>query len=471
MDRSRQFRRVSTKHQETDKQIADLQAWDRDHQYNASEPYVIKASAFHNRHLPVLEQAVLDAEHGEYEVLVFWAADRFWRDESLSRALGYLERIHAAGARVEFVMDSHLNVRPETPAWVRNMMLSHALGMANAESKRKSERSLMDKAYHRQEGSADGKAPWGYKVEGEKNKKRFVPTDDGRKWIPLIFKWAIDGKSLVWIAEALTEERVKGTKAWYDQNVHRIIANPMYRGERRNGGGSLEVEALVTFATWQEANEALKRRLKRGRSATKHEPALLRPICAVCFGQKRPGCPDGISVMYRVRPKTEWYYYRCAGSGPRRTGCGARMVYTWALDAIVIQRYSSSPQLHRERTFIPGRDIAKELRVLNAEITTAAARGDYAKVAELSKEATDLAETKDVRPKWDLKETGLTIGQWFKSLSRADKRDYLADELIFAARLENGDVRAGKIIRTDDDGMAVEDWGVFDEEQLQPPKW
>lgn len=111
-------------------------------------------------------------------------------------------------------------------------------------------------------------------------------------------------------------------------------------------------------------------------------------------------------------------YYHCRGSGPLRKGCGARLVPANVLDAIVLKRMSANPFPHRERVFTPGRNTAEELRDLNRQIAEAAARGDYGLVAVLSEKATAASESEDVRGRWELRDTGLTIGEHFRSLDR-----------------------------------------------------
>ena len=192
----------------------------------------------------------MDMESGQYEVLVFWAADRMWRGESLAKALAYVERVHAVGGRVEFVKDSHLNVSVDTtmPAWVRNMLFAQAFGVANAESERKAQRSKMDIDYHKQVGSVHGRAPWGMEIIGTKDHKTLVYTAEGRVWIPLIFQAVIDGKLLREIAKWLDAEGVRtmSGKPWNEAYIgNRVIKNPTYYGKRPNAG-SLEIEALVT---------------------------------------------------------------------------------------------------------------------------------------------------------------------------------------------------------------------------------
>jgi hypothetical protein len=460
MTRSRQFRRVSTNHQEAAKQIGDLDEWDKRHGYDAGPPYVIKASAFHGKHLPLLAQAVEDMEGGSYDVLTFWAADRMWRGESLSQALAYVERVHAAGGKVEFVKDQHLNITGDSsmPAWVRNMLFAQAFGTANGESQRKRDRTLMDIAHHRDTGSIHGKPSWGLAVEGEKDAKRFVPTDEGRTWVPQIYAWVLDGDVVAGVARKLTEAGVGGGRRWSESVVNRLIRNPVYYGHRRNGG-NLETEALVPFGVWQQANAMIDARRRERGGASKHPAPLLRPFCLACFGVDRDGCRNGTSSAYLNRYPSGRAVYKCMGSGPQRKGCGAHVIPGPVLDARVIERFGSSPLPQMTRRFIPGRDIAAELKDLNQRVAEAMARGDYALVAKLSQEAQEVSQAEGSRGRWVSEPSGITMGQHFRALDRDGQRAYLADHIIFAQRGGGDAVMVGEFIMNDDgDGGILDMW-------------
>ncbi|HTW01886.1 MAG TPA: recombinase family protein [Streptosporangiaceae bacterium] len=435
---------MSTDAQDYAKQLADLDAWDVAHGYAPSGAYTANGkSAFHGRQIPELDRAVADLEAGEYEVLTFWAADRMWRGESLAKALAYVERIHAAGGSVEFVKDPHLNVAEGVPAYVRNMLMAQAFGAAHGESERKSQRTRMDIAHKQATGAAHGRAPWGYRIEGAKDAKRFMPTDLGRDYAPQIFARIIEGQTLRQVAQWLTSEGVPtstGSRLWNEGFIgNRLIKNPVYYGSRRNGG-NLETEGLVSFQTWQAANAALAGRARPGRSATVNAKPLVQAVCWACYGVEREGCANGVSVMYRVwvgKGEARRAYYRCSGSGPQRRGCGAPMIPCEALDARVVEHFARSAQPHMSRVFVPGRNVAEEIRDLNRQISEAAAAGDYATVAALGAEATALQDADDTRPHWDTAPSGQTMGAHFASLDADGQRAYIAEgRRVLAARVD-----------------------------------
>ena len=414
-ERSRQFRRVSARAQDALKQRADLDAWDASHGYEAGPAYSVDGkSAFHGRQIPALEGAVADMEAGEYEVLVFWAADRMWRGESLGKALAYVERVHAAGGRVEFVKDTHLNVAGDSgmPAWVRNMMFAQAFGVANAESERKRHRTKMDIAYHQATGSVHGRPPWGYKIVGTKDSKRFVPTDTGRRWIPVIYDLVINGNSLRDIAEYLTNEGVPTAsgKIWHEAFLAHLVANPAYKGMRRNSGPHMDLEALVSPATWDEAQLSLASRARIGRTTTKQPKALLRPVCGQCYGVGREGCADGISPMYRLwrGPRAERFaVYRCFGHGPQRISCGAEIPVE-QLDGAVVTMISEDTRKHTERVFVPGDDRADQISRLRDQGAEAMRQGDYERATQCMQDAAELEKQPSAWAHWREVERDIT---------------------------------------------------------------
>ena len=213
----------------------------------------------------------------------------------------------------------------------------------------------------RANGSAIGRAPWGFDVictvcnapsvkpRCRDHKKLFIPNELGRKWIPAIYGWAVDKETMRAIAVRLTEASVPtmNGRPWNESFLARLIANPVYYGERRNGG-ELETEALVSATTWQEANAAVRLRARPGRTASVHEKALLKPVCGECLGVTRDGCLDGRSPMYRNDGgygEHRQSYYRCSGHGPQKKGCGTNLPMAKA-DADVVAVMLDNGDMH-----------------------------------------------------------------------------------------------------------------------------
>lgn len=454
MTRARKFLRGSTGKQEEEKQLEDVQSYIAAREYtDDGKSYLAHGkSAYKGKHLPVLDEALRDMARSEYDVLVLWDSSRFTRmgAESIFTLMG---KAREAGGKIEFAAEHAQGLNAAT-RWTPVLLAVQATS-DNMQSRQRGEHTHREIRRKQQVGSAFGKPPWGFTVVGTKDHKRFVPTELGRKWIPRLYDAVIHGKSTRQIAKEWSDIRVDG-KQWGDSSIQAMLNNPCYYGARRNGG-NLVTEALVDFGTWQAAVEAHKSRNRRGPSAVKHLPPLVRPCCAACYGIKREGAPMGLSTMYVIRnPSGQWY--RCSGSGKLRTGCGARVVPAAEFDAIVLERFGSSPLPHRKRVLIPGWNTAEALLDLNRAIAEAAAAGDYKTVADLSAKAQEAAESKDVRGRWELQDTGMTIGEYFRCLDREGQRAYIAECVLLAERDEAGRVIVREVILSDEGGAAIDRW-------------
>jgi len=457
-DRARMWQRVSTGNQDEASQLPDMIKWCDSHSYhyNLSESYTVKASAYHGRQIAKLEQAVADMEAGEYDVLVFWAADRMWRSDQAPAAFALVARIVATGGRLEFVEDEDLNRNPKDDAWRWYEDFSRTMGRAYKESKRKAARIRIKHDALRSAGSVVGRAPWGYHImcrdfpECSVPKcghiKVLVPTEVGKRYIPAIFQMAIDGNSLRSIAAWLDSERVKspaGNNRWNEAFIgNRLIKNPTYYGVRPNAG-ALETPALVSATTWQQANAAVSSRMRPGRSTVKQDKTLVKPLCGACFGQVRDGCPSGKSPMYRIHSAYgsagAGDYFRCTGHGPQRKGCGAPMLPVAEVEAAIIRTMMILAVPHWERTFVPGDDTADQIAKLREAGATAMKAGDYSAATDAMTKAAQLESQPRTAPHWESRPTDQTEAVYFASLDRDGQRDYLATQEITAKwHNENG---------------------------------
>lgn len=441
--KARIWLRVSTGRQDEANQLPDCVKWCDTHEYDydLDERYIVHGkSAYHGEHDKDLDRAFDAMSEGKYTVLVVWASDRIERRGALA-AFMLAERARNAGGRIEYVLEPHLNETNE----MSDVMLALAATMAFKESKRKSERIKAGLASSLAAGSIVTKPSWGYRVqcvghpELHETKecghiKNFVPTDEGRKWVPTIFDWIINGKSALAVCEMLDAAGIKTASGnrWNENYLSGIfIKNPVYYGHLRNGG-AITVEGLISASTWQEANAALTARSGRGRGTVKHEKVLFIPYCAVCYGEERPGCPSGKSPMYSV-PKKGGPYYRCTGHGSRRKGCGAHEIKVRALEEEVIERMCNDTGPHWERVFIAGDTISDEIARLGQIGSEAMQKGDLAAAQEAIAQMAELKAQDRVAPHWEEVKTDMTEAEYFISLTRDERRDYLAKFKILAA--------------------------------------
>jgi len=260
----------------------------------------------------------------------------------------------------------------------------------------------------REAGKLANRFPFGYTSAGDKYDRYLSPADEGRSYIPRIFQHAIDGWSLDTIAEWLSDEGVKpssgGDGKWWGAVVGRIIKNPTYMGHQcerdlvppdeveesdgktvryRYGSTWTEsprfqygktihrCEPLVNAAIWKHANEALTNRTKRGRYDPEKRAMLAEALCC-------PLCSD--SPMYRIRGgggKSRYlFYYRCAGRGNQRKGCG-NMVRMELVDAAVNEIMASTfdvPVMRHDIVYGNEAEIEAEIERINFELRQLGAR-------------------------------------------------------------------------------------------------
>ena len=183
----------------------------------------------------------------------------------------------------------------------------------------------------RNAGKLTGRPPFGYASEGEKYDRRLAPTDEGRKYVPLIFAHVTEGWSLEQVAKWLRSEDVKPplSEGWWAATIGILIRNPTYMGHRcataivtpddaeiqdgkivryRYGDRWVQkphwvygktihrCEPLVSAAVWRQANEAVTNHPKRGYS----DPAKRAMLSGVLYCSN---CPD--SPMYKTTPSTK----------------------------------------------------------------------------------------------------------------------------------------------------------------------
>jgi site-specific DNA recombinase len=359
--------RVSTGGQDEANQEPDIDGWCKDNGYVVRRTYTLRGkSASKGQQDKALDEMIEDMRRGLFSVLVVWASDRIERRGAYN-AFDLARRVKEAGGRIEYVKDAYLNSTNE----LSDVMLAMVATKDKLESKRKTERTEMVQARIRTAGAFVGKPPFGYKVAGEKYNRQLVPTDKGRSLIPAIYERCINGQSLATIGAWLEQET--GLQ-WWPRRVSGTLRNPVYRGVQEDDQGRPihRCEALVDAATWKRANEALGRHGKRG-PENKLDPALLSGVL-YCGNPDCHDAPD--SPMYRHRSsarnlKREWY--RCAGKGSQRKGCG-NMIRLTTLDGLVnicMKAHGRDLQI-KDFMIEPGTDHQAELEEIKFEIKSLA---------------------------------------------------------------------------------------------------
>jgi DNA invertase Pin-like site-specific DNA recombinase len=433
--------RVSAGHQREEDQAPGLRKYADDKGYvlDAVVP-VHGRSAFHGRHVKAILSAVdTYVRNGHATVVIFRHVDRSSR-EGVFEGMRLMNQIMDAGARIEFSEQEYLNDNPG--------LIGFFFEVAKGESQIKHDRREQGISQMRATGQIVGRAPWGYdpvygeglntKATGIKVQVGIKPNALGRKWIPVIFDAAINGKSLRNIVRMLDGvPSPRANAVWDDDAARRIIRNTTYYGQMKNNP-FLTFEPLIGIEVYKQANAALSGRLT-GRSTTKREPALAKPFCGHCYGREREGAPSGRSPMYRVN-RSKWSYYVCVGHGPRRSSCAASGIPLAELDTLIDETMAADDRPHMVRVPVAGDDNDERREVLKEKASAAMAANDFALSMKLAEEAMKIGPSLR-KTRIEDRDTGTTIGQHWQTLSAVEKREELTNWLIIAG-MNNGEVYA-----------------------------
>ena len=394
--------RVSRSGQDEESQRPECIRWcnERKYDYSDATTYVIHGrSAFKGSRKfdAIWTRVISDIHQGKIKVLVVWKQNRL--DRKL-QTFQMIAQVVAAGGRVEFVSQPHLN---DLSTMGGRIALKIEEEIAYAESAGKSDNVILKQNALRASGSLVGGKLFGYDIVTLADGRKILkPNRDGKRYIPGIFRRAIAGDSRLKIV-AWLETQGAGGKTWHEQTVGRIIANPTYYGKRPNSG-SLEVTPLVKYSIWVRANAALNSRVAPGRGATKHDKVLAIPICGECHERPREGCADGLSPMYRIFCGTgKWQtpYMRCSGHGAQRKGCGAPMIPMADFEDNVLTAMLDDPNPYKARVFIPGDDNSEQIGKLRQAAMNAYIKDDRAEFERLDAETKALEDEVTIVPHWD----------------------------------------------------------------------
>jgi DNA invertase Pin-like site-specific DNA recombinase len=337
-----------------------------------------------------------------------------------------LREVKEAGSRIESVQEPQLG---ETDIGGAALTALSAI-MSNQESVKKSERMRIAIDRVRDEGALWGNGQWGYEITGEKYRKKLVPNKEGERYIPEIFQRIADGESCHQVSEWLRAGPRPGIS---DKTVYRIIRNRIYMGVKMaKGKPVLKVTPLVDAKLWKMANDRLNNAPRGRRSPAKGQPAFLTSVlfCASCRK------PDGKAApMYRIRPRGNYFYYRCRGHAPELKGCG-NMVRLEVLDSIVVTLLSMAHEPWTELRHIPGENYDAELVQVQLDLNDLPKQGlsdeeEDSERERLHAERNRLNELNKLgRPDhWEEVPTGETVGEHFTSLDFDGQRKMMLENV------------------------------------------
>lgn len=433
-----------------------------------------EASAYAERERPVFSRALAAVEQGEAEALLCWALDRFSR-----RGAGHVMGLVDQGLRL-VTLDGI-----DTSQEHGRMQVAVMAEAARLESLRISLRTKRAKAAARDDGRWHaGRAPYGYRTEGQGRTLRLVPHAEEAAAVRRIADHLAECGSIASIVRTLNEEGVptpagEAWKAkgqglhWTAQSVKSLMRSPALAGFLPHQGEALRDddgarivahEPIVPAEVWDRVQLALnaRRRSARhggnnggGRPRSRLLSGLLRCTCGVALTANSRGyscsAPKGTGVPHvRITSSVEHIVPRLAlrrlatlepdspellavaEAWATETGqapdAGERRIRE---DAVEVARAEVDRVVRLvAKGLIEEDEAARLLPDLRAAVREAEAR-----LAELGASAVDVSALLDLAATADTPEADPTgEGSAWAALSTADQR------AVLAALLETVDV-------------------------------
>lgn len=295
---------------------------------------------------------------------------------------------------------------------------------------------------------ASGTAPWGYAIIGGLYDKTFVPTEQGRLWVPQIFERIADTETvhtLQAVADWLNANGVPGPRSpkWHRHAVMRLIRNRVYAGMRTTKADVplFEVDALVSADLWMRANQRLTDAPRSRRGPVVHQPALLTGalFCDLC---PRDGKHASMYRIVKKEGQHTYAYYRCNGHHPEYRGCG-NSIHLEPADEAATVLLSLSQADWTELRLVKGVNYDAEMAKIKLQLRDLGAQDlpedeEDRRRAELRARRHELEAKPNIPDRWEQMATGLTVGQHFMSLDPEGQRQMIRDEVQFFARRGDG---------------------------------
>lgn len=381
-DRAGLLVRVSSGGQDEANQVPDVERHAETRGYRVCERYVLHdKSAYKGEQQAALDQVIADMRAGNIKVLICWHSDRLDRRGVLESLL-FLRAVKEAGGRVESSQEGLLDENSLTTIVTgftnhqKSEHLSHQVSLAH-------KRIMENRAFR-------GRDPFGYEITGPKYDRKLTVIEELRPIVTEIFDRVIAGESLgdlcIWL-DSLKCKRSKTTTRkyqagevtpWWLAMLMRLVKHPAYSGtywveyteDEKTVRYAHKCEGIVRPSVQREAIRALSTREKRGPRGNPENRAMLKGAITC------PDCDD--SPMYKIMVRRtsrkgheheRTAYYRCAGRGPNRQGCGNMVraeVADEAIDKIFAETFNEPVTV---RVRIKGHDWSDEIDAVKDEIS------------------------------------------------------------------------------------------------------
>jgi site-specific DNA recombinase len=321
--RAAKYRRVSTLAQA--QHGYSLEAQDKDLDHLAAELGATVVADFEDNDsgaewdLPGLNALLSAAKRGDFDLLLIYDPDRLAR--SMAKQLVIEEELTRYGVTIKYV-----TLRLGDSAEDR-LLKNVRASISEYEREKIKLRTMRGKREKAERGQVVGgsSAPYGYRfLLNDKGRACGIEPDPitapvVRRIFSLLRTHTVERVAMLLNAEGVPTPR--GAAGWNPSTIQYMANHPVYCGRwlyRAVSGDSgthieVPVPALVDGATWDAAQDALRRRrrVRRARVPLEEDEYLLRGrlTCGFCGG------------MLVTKQNGQWRYYACLRSTPR----GARL--------------------------------------------------------------------------------------------------------------------------------------------------
>lgn len=297
----------------------------------------------------------------------------------------------------------------------------------------------------RANGGMIGRAPFGYRIVGEKTRKTFSIDDVTGQVALEIFVRISQGRTATEVAMWLTEigafrDRAGKAKSIRAKFVTGLVRRESYLGHR----DGVDYPALVTKELWDSANAALSRRSFKhtGRRSNHGFSGVIFCACSTeddkvpmyFHHSVKNGKPVGIP------------HYRC-GRGRRNSAGEARCEYkALVFDAAneAVDRFMSEDVSWPFVTVTSGGDTARQNEIARIKqlLHKAIESGDYAQVPALTATLAEL-ESREAEPivTRTIHRTDVTVGELWSAATLTDQRSMLAERDVIVQLTPSGEVK------------------------------
>jgi site-specific DNA recombinase len=266
---------------------------------------------------------------GEIDALIVYDSDRFTR--SVAHSLLLRDELKSAGVALHCVTKGQASA--DTPEG--GLMETIEAAFSEYERLKIRERTQRGKRAKAEGGThtgCGGRAPYGYRFEGEKRERRLVVVEEEALVVRHIFRWFIDDIGTSEIARRLTRQNiatpaeVRGSTVakrprrlpsgrWVLSTLYKILKNSTYAGQfvafqKSSSPVAVAAPAIIDADTWHQASARLNMGSKLAKRNNTKVEYLLR--CRIACGC---GCGYRMTGQARRRDATNYRYYKSNAMG------------------------------------------------------------------------------------------------------------------------------------------------------------